>query len=72
MFLYANEQKETIKELLETAVGLDVELTLGEEAQIILKTSVQSADYTDDRRFSKACERLAHHREGVSCSRLSR
>ena len=44
MFLYANEQKENIQELLETAVGREVELTLGGEAQTIFFTETHIAD----------------------------
>ena len=44
MFLYANEQKETIQELLVTAVGLEVELTLGGEVKTILFTETHIAD----------------------------
>ena len=44
MFQYANEQKENIQELLETAVGREVELTLGGEAQTILFTETHIVD----------------------------
>jgi hypothetical protein len=56
MFLYANEQKETIQELLETAVGIEVELTLGGKAQTILFTETHIADIQSCLRVTEQTE----------------
>ena len=57
MFQYANEQKENIQELLETAVGREVELTLGGEAQTILFTETHIADIQACLRTTEETER---------------
>jgi hypothetical protein len=44
MFQYANDQRDNMQELLETAVGLEVEVTLGREPATILFTETHIAD----------------------------